>query len=45
MGYPAPALVAFSAVIHMQRMVLSLAGLAMFLSDREEKLPPKHPSA
>ena len=34
MGYPAPALVAFSALIHAQRLLLSLLGLALFLAAR-----------
>ncbi len=41
MGYPAPALVAFSAVIHLQRLGLAMVGLAMFLLDRAED-PPSH---
>jgi uncharacterized membrane protein YbhN (UPF0104 family) len=38
MGYPPPALLAFSAVIHLQRMMVSSVGLAMFLSDRNATL-------
>lgn len=39
LGYPAPALVAFSALLHLQRLALSLAGLGVFLGGRRSSLP------
>lgn len=37
MGYPAPALLAFSAVVHLQRLGLAMGGLVMFLLARRAK--------
>lgn len=40
MGWPAPALLAFSAVIHMQRLGLAAVGLAMFLGGPGRQVAP-----
>jgi hypothetical protein len=39
-GYSAPALVAFSAILHLQRLALSLVGLAVFLPGRRSAARP-----
>ena len=40
LGYPAPALLAFSAVVHLQRLGLALGGLVLFLMGRRATQGP-----
>lgn len=43
LGYPPAALIAFSTLLHAQRLVLSLAGLGLMLAGSEDPVPAPRP--